>query len=91
MDHGVRISEILAEAYGQHCCVANFADSYVREKAIQLGFSLGLFPNLCVYLTIPHSRFDKKESRSAYGTADSSLCRIVVLYSLIFCANFILI
>ncbi len=41
MDHGVHVSEILAEAYGQHCCVANFADTSVREKAIQLGFTLG--------------------------------------------------
>ena len=50
MDHGVRISEILAEAYGQHCCVANFADSYVREKAVQLGFSLGQLTMWLVFL-----------------------------------------
>ena len=41
MDHGGRISEILAEAYRQYCCVNHNADPVMKEKVIQLGFSLG--------------------------------------------------
>ncbi len=41
MDHGVHVAEILADAYAQHCCVTDHGDAAPREKAVQLGFSLG--------------------------------------------------
>ncbi|KAK2193494.1 hypothetical protein NP493_12g07051 [Ridgeia piscesae] len=43
LDHGQRVTKILANAYSQHCCVTDSGDSSSREKAIQLGFSLGGF------------------------------------------------
>ena len=42
LDHGQRVTKILANAYSQHCCVTDSGDSSSREKAIQLGFSLGI-------------------------------------------------
>ena len=72
MDHGVRISEILAEAYGQHCCVANFADSYSREKAVQLGFSLGQFT---MWLALSHSKSCRTHIRP-YTDTDPSVDKI---------------
>ena len=41
MDHGVKVSLILSDAYSQHCCVNHCAPSAIREKVIQLGFLLG--------------------------------------------------
>jgi hypothetical protein len=41
MDHGVKVSAILADAYCQHCCLVNPKDSNKLDKVIQLGYSLG--------------------------------------------------
>ena len=41
MDHGVRVSEVLSEAYQQHCCMRSHAQAPVIDKAVTLGFSLG--------------------------------------------------
>ncbi|XP_013379692.1 amyloid protein-binding protein 2 [Lingula anatina] len=43
MDHGVRTSETLCDAYRQMCCVRNHAEPFIRDKTLKLGLLLGGF------------------------------------------------
>lgn len=46
MDHGVRISEILAEAFSNQLTPQHFSDQANRVRALNLGLALGMFRNL---------------------------------------------
>jgi len=41
MDHGTRLSSILADAFIHRCALANASDWKDNDKLIQLGFALG--------------------------------------------------
>ena len=42
MDHGVQVSDILADAFSGQFSTATCTDDLSKEKAIQLGLSLGM-------------------------------------------------
>ena len=44
--HPRKIDSILTEAYEQHCCVADVGGTSDKDKAVSLGFSLGLFQQI---------------------------------------------
>uniref|UniRef100_A0AAY5E895 Amyloid beta precursor protein (cytoplasmic tail) binding protein 2 n=1 Tax=Electrophorus electricus TaxID=8005 RepID=A0AAY5E895_ELEEL len=43
MDHGVKVSSILANSFSRRCSYIAESDAHVKEKAIQFGFVLGGF------------------------------------------------
>ena len=47
MDHGVKVSFVLANSFSRRCSYIAESDAHVKEKAIQFGFILGKSKKPC--------------------------------------------